>query len=98
MKCMEWMHGAIWRTVRRSDITQPVPVHTFRNPLTTSLIEAGDDMGTVRELLRHKDVRTKMIDTHVLNRGGRGVLSPLDRLSESENGPGARINTTNESC
>ncbi len=52
-------------------------------PLGTSklsaLIEAGQDIRTVQELLGHSDVRTTMIETHVLNRGGRGVLSPLDR-------------------
>jgi integron integrase len=69
---------AVKQAVRSTGITKRVGCHTFRHCFATHLLEAGYDIRTVQELLGHKDVKTTMIYTHVLNRGGRGVRSPLD--------------------
>ena len=71
---------AIREASRRVGIARPVGPHTLRHCFATHLLEAGYDIRTVQELLGHSDVKTTMIYTHVLNRGGRGVQSPADRL------------------
>jgi len=70
---------ALKRACREAGLIKPVSAHTLRHSFATHLLEAGQDIRTIQELLGHKDVATTQIYTHVLNRGGHGVLSPLDR-------------------
>ena len=65
--------------VRKSGIVKRAGCHPFRHAFTTHLLEDGYDIRTIQELPGHKDVNTTMIYTHVLNKGGKGVRSPLDR-------------------
>lgn len=74
------LQRAVREAVARASIVKRVGCHTFRHCFATHLLEAGYDIRTIQELLGHKDVSTTMIYTHVLNKGGHGVKSPMDDL------------------
>lgn len=73
------LQRAMKKAVRAAGLTKPASCHTLRHSFATHLLQSGYDIRTVQELLGHQDVATTMIYTHVLNRGGSGVISPLDR-------------------
>ncbi len=72
------------RVVRKVGVQKQVSPHTFRHSFATHLLNCGYDIRTVQELLGHKSVKTTMIYTHVLNKGGKGVVSPVDQNSVFE--------------
>ena len=72
------LQKAIKQSIRDVGIIKPGSCHTLRHSFATHLLENGYDIRTVQELLGHKDLRTTMIYTHVLQKGGKGVKSPLD--------------------
>lgn len=74
------MQRAIRIAAARAGIVKPTSPHILRHSFATHLLAAGYDIRTVQELLGHRNVQTTMIYTHVLNKGGQAVVSPLDRI------------------
>ena len=88
---------ALHQAAHRAELAKRVTTHAFRHSFAARLLEDGYDIGTVRELLGHKDVQTTMVYTHVLHRGGRGVRGPLDGLRKAVSS-GGRIRPASRSA
>ncbi len=83
-----YLTRGVKEAARVSGLRKQVSCHTLRHSFATHLLEAGYDIRTVQELLGHGSVETTMIYTHVVNKGGRGVQSPLDRMAKAAAQPG----------
>ena len=74
------LQRAVKEAARKTGLTKLVSCHTLQHLFAAHLLENGYDIRTIQDLLGHRDMKTTMICTHVLNRGGRGVYSPIDPL------------------
>lgn len=85
------LNKAISRAKKLTSVIKPISTHTFRHSFATQLLETGYDIRTIQELLGHNDLSTTMIYTHVVNKGGMGVKSPLDRPRSVRAGQGPDV-------